>query len=58
MHDRLALPLLALAAAAMIAMALAWPQGLGRRSPAPFGHALAPLERKAPATQPTPRQPS
>jgi hypothetical protein len=49
MPDRLVLPLLALAALLMIGLSLVWPQGLGRRSPAPFGHALAPL---APAPRP------
>ncbi|MCR5878673.1 hypothetical protein [Phenylobacterium sp. J367] len=38
MLDRLYLPLLGLAAALAIALALVWPQGLGARSPAPFGH--------------------
>jgi hypothetical protein len=38
MLDRLYLPLLALAALAAIALSLVWPQGLGDRSPAPFGH--------------------
>jgi hypothetical protein len=38
MLDRLYLPLLALAALAAIGLALVWPQGLGDRSPAPFGH--------------------
>jgi hypothetical protein len=38
MLDRLYLPLLALAAAAVIALSLVWPQGLGDRSPGPFGH--------------------
>lgn len=38
MLDRFYLPLLALGAAAAIALALVWPQGLGDRSPAPFGH--------------------
>jgi hypothetical protein len=37
MLDRLYLPLLGLAAAATIALALVWPQGLGARSPGPFG---------------------
>jgi len=45
MRDRFYLPLLALAAAAAIAVALVWPQGLGDRSPAPFGH--EPLQRTA-----------
>ena len=37
MFDRLYLPLVAIAAVAAIALALVWPQGLGDRSPAPFG---------------------
>ena len=31
------MPALALAAAAAIALSLVWPQGLGARSPGPFG---------------------
>ena len=38
MLDRFYLSLLALSAAAAIALAMVWPQGLGDRSPAPFGH--------------------
>jgi hypothetical protein len=38
MLDRLYLPFLGLVAVAAIALALVWPQGLGARSPAPFGH--------------------
>jgi hypothetical protein len=38
MLDRLYLPLLALASALVIALAAVWPQGLGDRSPGPFGH--------------------
>ena len=38
MLDRLYLPLLGLAAVLVIALALVWPQGLGARSPGPFGH--------------------
>jgi hypothetical protein len=38
MLDRFHLPLLAAAAAGAIALAMVWPQGLGDRSPAPFGH--------------------
>jgi len=45
MRDRYALPFLALAALALVALALVWPQGQGRRSPAPFGHPLAPIDR-------------
>ena len=37
MLDRLFMPALALAAAAAIALSMVWPQGLGARSPAPFG---------------------
>lgn len=37
MLDRLFMPLLGLAALAAIALSLVWPQGLGARSPAPFG---------------------
>ena len=39
MLDRLYLPFLGLAAIAAVALAMVWPQGLGDRSPAPFGHA-------------------
>jgi hypothetical protein len=38
MLDRLYMPLLALAALGAIALSLVWPQGLGDRSPGPFGH--------------------
>jgi hypothetical protein len=38
MLDRFYLPFMALAAAAAIGLALVWPQGLGDRSPGPFGH--------------------
>jgi hypothetical protein len=41
MIGRLILPLMALAAVALIALALVWPQGMGQRSPAPFGHPIA-----------------
>jgi hypothetical protein len=43
--DRIALPLIVLAAAGMIALALVWPQGQGARSPTPFGHPLAAPEK-------------
>jgi hypothetical protein len=39
MLDRLFLPFLGLAAVAATGLALVWPQGLGDRSPPPFGHA-------------------
>ena len=48
MFDRLYLPILALAALAAVALAMVWPQGLGDRSPAPFGH--TPVQR-TPAMQ-------
>jgi hypothetical protein len=38
MPDRILFPLYGLIALGMIALALVWPQGLGARSPAPFGH--------------------
>jgi len=55
MSDRFALPLLALLALGLIALALVWPQGLGRRSPGPFGH--APAAHPA-VTKPPPSSPS
>ena len=48
MLDRLYLPILAAAAAAAVGLALVWPQGLGDRSPAPFGR--DPVQR-SPAMQ-------
>ncbi len=48
MLDRLYLPFLALAAVGAVALALAWPQGLGDRAPDPFGS--TPLQR-TPAMQ-------
>ena len=41
MGHRLLLCLLAVVALAMIALSLVWPQGMGRPSPAPFGHSSA-----------------
>ena len=38
MRDRLFFSILAGAAVVMIALASAWPQGYGARSPGPFGH--------------------
>jgi hypothetical protein len=50
MRDRFILPLLALVAIAMVALAFVWPQGQGRRSPDPFGHPMAtPREDKVTA---------
>jgi hypothetical protein len=37
MSDRLFFAIAALVAAALVALALVWPQGYGRRSPWPFG---------------------
>ena len=48
MRDRLFFPLLAALAVAMVALAAVWPQGLGDRSPDPFGH--TPIQR-TPAMQ-------
>jgi hypothetical protein len=41
MPDRVFFPLAALAALLLIALAFVWPQGLGRRSPKPFGFETA-----------------
>lgn len=49
MSDRVFFALAALAAVALIALALVWPQGLGRPSPGPFG---GPLRQPAPAAEP------
>jgi hypothetical protein len=32
----------------LIARAMVWPQGQGARSPAPFGHPLAPVQAASP----------
>jgi hypothetical protein len=48
MLDRLYLPFLGLAAIAVVALAMVWPQGLGDRSPPPFGHMPA---QRTPAVQ-------
>ena len=37
MRDRFYLPMLGLAAVLAVALAAVWPQGLGDRSPGPFG---------------------
>jgi hypothetical protein len=47
MSDAVLFSLIGVAAALMIALALVWPQGLGTRSPAPFGH--PPVEQAAAA---------
>jgi len=38
MDDRIFFPLIGIFALALIALAAVWPQGLGARSPGPFGH--------------------
>jgi len=48
MLDRLFLPGLLALTALIVALAMVWPQGLGDRSPPPFGH--APVQR-APQVQ-------
>ena len=45
MSDRAFFTAAAVVAAAMIAVATVWPQGLGARSPGPFGHPLGPVEQ-------------
>lgn len=40
MGNKLFYSLMGVLTLGMIALALAWPQGLGSRSPAPFGHAI------------------
>lgn len=49
MSDRLFFTLSAVAAVAMVALALVWPQGTGARSPPPFGHDLIQPEAEAAA---------
>ena len=50
MSDRLFYGLSAAAAVVMIALAVVWPQGLGARSPAPFGQVTT-AERARAAAQ-------
>ena len=62
MSDRLFFPLATLAMVAMIALALVFPQGDGKRSPAPFGHettaeAAARAPKLRPALNPRPTKP-
>lgn len=40
MNPKIFYPAAALIALLMIALSFVWPQGLGQRSPAPFGHAI------------------
>ena len=54
MSDRAYFSILGLAAAAMIALAVVWPQGMGARSPGPFGHPVThPAPTKAVAPSPS-----
>ena len=41
MSDRLFFAALGVASLLLVALALVWPQGLGARSPGPFGHVTA-----------------
>ena len=43
MPDRVLFAALAAAAVVIVGIGVYWPQGLGARSPAPFGHPVAPL---------------
>jgi hypothetical protein len=52
MPDRIALPLLALIAVAMITVALVWPQGQGRRWPGPSAAAPPPSTVRTAAPDP------
>jgi hypothetical protein len=45
MSNRLFFPLIAALALALFALAAVWPQGLGARSPGPFGH--TPIQQTA-----------
>ena len=56
MSDAVFFATVGLLAAGAIALALVWPQGLGARSPAPFGHILE-SELAARAAPPTPQPP-
>ena len=47
MSDRLLFVFMGLASVMMIALAMVWPQGLGARSPGPFGH--TPVQQTAAA---------
>lgn len=49
MRDRFVLPLLVLTGAAMIALSLVWPQGLGAPSPKPFTRPLAAVPADKPS---------
>lgn len=53
MSNALFFSLAAVGAAVLVALALVTPQGLGARSPAPFGHPVAAL-RVAPAAAAAP----
>ena len=59
MFDRLFFPVIGLIALGLIALAMVWPQGLGDRSPGPFGevpyqqrpHVQAAIKRQHEAAQ-------
>lgn len=48
MSDRLFFSAAAAAAAMMLLIAMVWPQGVGARSPPPFGHPVTVLGPSAP----------
>ena len=52
MSDAVFFALAGFLAAAMVALALVWPQGLGERSPAPFGHAVVSEQLEGPTPPP------
>ena len=60
MSDRIFYPLAALIAVLLIALAAVYPQGIGARSPGPFGHETAAhlAARTAAKTPPTPNKSS
>lgn len=63
MSDRVFFSLTGLAVVAMVALALVFPQGEGRRSPAPFGHettadVLARQPKLRPSLDVRPKKPS
>ena len=54
MSDRVFFSLAALAAIVLICLAFVWPQGLGRRSPKPFGYETASqIAARTPKLRPT-----
>ncbi len=58
MSDAVFFTVVGLLVAATIALALVWPQGLGQRSPGPFGHAVVSERLEGPAPVPAAPPPS